>query len=138
MCDTLSLHDALPIFLPSGAVDQDALLTYQRVTTPVSAPGLKGLDKTFTITLTKASDGTPIELASGAAYSVSISYADIELGVMDENTLALYYWDGTNWVKDPTSHFDPSSHTISATPNHFSNWAVMGQFIGVYLPIVQR
>jgi hypothetical protein len=41
-----------------------------------------------------------------APYAVAVEYADSELGVADVDTLALYYWEGSQWAKEPTSTVD--------------------------------
>ncbi len=59
-----------------------------------------------------------------------------------ESTLVLYYWDGTKWTQEPTSTLDMVARTVSATPNHFSYWAVLGEprtdLQKVYLPVAAR
>ena len=46
---------------------------------------------------------------------------------IEQETLALYYWDGTQWVKEPSSVVDVNANTVKAIPNHFSTWAVLGE-----------
>ena len=53
-----------------------------------------------------------------------------------ENTLALYWWDGSQWVREASSAVNNVGNTVTATPNHFSRWAVMGEARRVYLPLV--
>ena len=55
-----------------------------------------------------------------------------------ESTLALYSWDGTQWVKEPTSSLDMLSHTVTAHPNHFSTFALLQSQLGVYLPLLRH
>jgi hypothetical protein len=69
---------------------------------------------------------------------VSVQYTDREKGLVDESTLALYYWDGSAWVKEPSSVVDLGGNTVTATPGHFSVWAVLGEVRRVYLPLVVK
>ncbi len=55
-----------------------------------------------------------------------------------EETLALYFWDGSSWVKEPTASFDLAQRTFTASPDHFSQWAVLGETKRVYLPLVVK
>ncbi len=71
-------------------------------------------------------------------YTLTIQYTDAEKGPAIENTLALYYWDGAQWVQEPTGAVNAAANTITATPNHFSFWAVLGQTQRLFLPLIQR
>lgn len=61
-----------------------------------------------------------------------------ELPPVIEQTLALHTWDGSQWVAEPSSSVDPATNTITATPNHLSLWAVLGETHRIYLPLVMR
>jgi hypothetical protein len=132
-----SIDNDISISIPAGSVDQTDNLTYQRINPIPTANGLHGIDKTYSVTLTKASDGTPVELLPNKTYVVTITYQDAEMGNMDESKLALYYLDGDNWVKEPTGQVDVATNTITANPSHFSTWAVMGEEWSLYLPYIQ-
>ena len=72
-------------------------------------------------------------------YTLTIVYAPSELGAVAEETLALYYWDGQQWVKEPTGILDQSTHTLTATPQRFTYWAMAGAARRqVYLPVLMR
>ncbi len=62
-------------------------------------------------------------------YTITIQYGplDIAAGHAIESTLALYRWNGTSWVKEPTSRVNVISDTITANPSRFSTWAVLGE-----------
>jgi hypothetical protein len=76
--------------------------------------------------------------APGESYTVTIEYGEDELGQVDEATLGLYYWDGENWILEPSSKVDIGANTITSTPDHFSIWAVWGEeWWRVYLPMVE-
>jgi len=69
-------------------------------------------------------------------YTVVIRYTESQKGAAIESSLALYSWNGAHWVKEPTGFVDPIAHVISATPNHFSKWAVLGETLRGFLPLV--
>jgi hypothetical protein len=50
----------------------------------------------------------------------------------------LYGWDGRQWLVEPTSAVDLQANTVSATPQHFSLWAVMAEARRMYLPHLSR
>lgn len=77
------------------------------------------------------------------SYTVTITYgpADLTAGRVLSSTLALHLWDGTTWVPESTSRLDVEAYTVTARPNRFSTWAVLGEAMsggGVYLPLLIR
>ncbi len=69
-------------------------------------------------------------------YQVSIQYAADQPGVA-ESDLALYAWDGYDWVREPSSSMDPRTRTVSASPDRFSLWAVLADSQRIYLPRIR-
>ncbi|MFQ5854673.1 MAG: hypothetical protein ACE5LU_03375 [Anaerolineae bacterium] len=69
-------------------------------------------------------------------YTITVRYAEGVLAF--EDTLALYTWDGTQWVREPTSVVDPAGNTVTATPDHFGTWAVLGEAERMHLPVIFR
>jgi ligand-binding sensor domain-containing protein len=86
--------------------------------------------------------GPPVGEITGT-YSLVVTYTDDQVLGIDEETLGLYSWDGAEWIHEPTSQVSAGSNTVSATPGHFSYWAVLSseevqdQF-PVYLPLILR
>lgn len=99
---------------------------------------LTGIGHVFDVTAVYSDTGQPAQLAPGQAYTLTVQYTDTEKGPAIESTLALYWWDGSQWVKEDSSVVDTAANTITATPNHFSRWAVLGETRRVYLPLVMR
>lgn len=94
----------------------------------------------FDLSVVYADTGEPVQPAPGHAYDISIYYSEaaIPYGV-DEESLALFYWNGEEWVKEPTSALDPAKNILSATPEHFSLWgALFLETHEIFLPIVLR
>jgi hypothetical protein len=99
---------------------------------------LVGTGLFYNLEMTSSSSGQP--LAPQGSYSVTASYLDAEAeaaGVVDEGALALYYWDGGQWQREPTSQVDPRGNRILATPNHASVWAVLSPRYELFLPTVR-
>jgi len=97
-----------------------------------------GIGHTFKVEAVYSATGQPAQPASGKVYTVTVAYSDAERGPVIEDTLAFYYWDGSQWVKESSSVVDPGGDTVTATPDHFSVWAVLGETRRVYLPLVMR
>ncbi len=71
-------------------------------------------------------------------YAVSVQYQqmDVPSGVSEEE-LALYFWNGTAWEREPTSAVDPTTNTVSAATPRFGEWAILAPYPErVYLPTV--
>lgn len=69
-------------------------------------------------------------------YTITLQYTDDNRGGAIEETLSLYFLNDTHWVKETTNMVNTNDNTISATPNHFSFWAVLGETKRIYLPLV--
>jgi Tol biopolymer transport system component len=104
---------------------------------PSPGGSLIGIDHFFDIDAIYASTGQPAQPAPGQIYTVTISYGEGEKGPAIEGTLALYYWNGSQWVPEASSVYT-ASNTVVAAPNHLSLWAVLGETRRVYLPLVLK
>jgi peptide/nickel transport system substrate-binding protein len=134
--DTNELTTTLQV--PAGAVTQTTELRY----TPT--PGVDGrprdlieIGHSFDLTAL-ISDTRQSLTALDDDYTVAVSYGDTELGVAIEGTLALYYWDGSQWVKEPSSAVNTTTNVVQATPNHFSEWVVLGDTNLSYVPLALK
>jgi len=97
---------------------------------------LVGIGHLFDVTAVYSSTGQPAQPMQ--PYTITVQYTDTEKGPAIENTLGLYYWDGSQWIKESSSMVDTAANTVTASPNHFSRWAVLGETRRVYLPLVLR
>ena len=103
-----------------------------------SAGHLTSIGHVFDLTAVYLSNGQPAQPAPGHVYTITIPYSDTDKGPAIENTLALYWWNGGQWMKETSSVIDTVGNTISATPNHFSLWAVLGETRRIYLPLILK
>ncbi len=70
---------------------------------------------------------------------MTIGYTPGELVFAMEKSLGLYYWNGDNWVNEPSAVVDPVQNKITATPDHLAYWAVLGEpYKFIYTPLVSR
>jgi hypothetical protein len=105
---------------------------------PSPGGNLTGIDHFFGIDAVYESTGQPAQPAPGQIYTITISYSEDEKGSAIESTLALYYWNGSQWVQEASSVVDIANNTVIAAPNHLSLWAVLGETRRVYLPLVLK
>jgi hypothetical protein len=95
---------------------------------------LAGIDHFFEVSAVYSSTGQPAQPIQ--PYTVTVQYTEVEKGPAIEDTLALYSWNGAQWVSEPSSRLDTDNDTITATPDHFGLWAVLGETRRMWLPLV--
>jgi hypothetical protein len=126
---------------PSGAFTDTVVITHTpRFPGNAPPPGnLVGIDHVFEVTAVYSDTGRPAQLVPGQIYTITVQYTDAEKGPAVEDTLALYCWEGSQWVKEATSVVNVNANTVTATPNHFSLWAVLGEETRrAFLPIILK
>ena len=122
---------------PIGTFSEPVTVTQTPELPPTLQGALAALGQAYALTGTTTVAGLPTEPTG--PYTVTIDYDDEEVAAswLDESTLALYTWDGTAWVLEPSSVVDTGANLVTATPSHFSRWAVLGQQMPrVFLPLV--
>ena len=117
----------------AGAVEQPTLVTYteNRSCTGGDLASIQCFDLTAVISGTT----TPVT-SFDPPYMITISYTASTLGPIIENTLRLYWLAGNQWNPEPTSSLDLANHRVSASPNHMTIFACMGETRRVLLPQV--
>jgi hypothetical protein len=81
-----------------------------------------------------STSGEPVQLLT--AYSLIIEYTQAEEGPAIESTLGLYYWDGQGWVLEPSAVLDVAANKITASPDRFGLWAVLGDTNRLFFPLM--
>jgi hypothetical protein len=127
-----SLSFASDVFTDSVAI------SYHPVSSNPEAERLLSIGHTFEISAVYTATGQPAQPAPGQNYTMTVAYGGRDTDGLIEDTLALYYWNGSRWVMEPTSVVDTANQTITVTPDHFSLWAVMGEPWQIYLPVLHR
>lgn len=121
---------------PAGVLPANATVMHT-ARRPGELPGagdLINLGRAFEVMASAA--GQPVQ--PSGPYTLVVRYGDLERGPAVESTLALYYWEGSQWVREPTSVVDGAANTITATPNHFSTWIMLGEVRRTYLPVLNH
>ena len=124
-----------------GAFTDTVIITHTaRFASEVPSPGvLRGIDHFFDVTAVYSSTGQPAQLAPGEIYTITVQYTDAEKGAAVEDTLGLYWWDGSAWSqKGITSTVDADNNVVEARVDHCSLFAVLAGPRRVYLPLVLK
>jgi hypothetical protein len=122
----------------------DTVILNHVTLSPGSSPStdnLLGIGHSFVVTAVYSSTGQPARPTR--PYTVTVQYTDAEKGPVVASTLGLFHWDGTCWIdgqweREATSVVDPVHNTVTATPNDFGLWAVLGETRRMFLPVVLR
>ncbi|NJN94458.1 MAG: hypothetical protein HC875_10380 [Anaerolineales bacterium] len=132
----LSSHGTYLAF-PAGAFTDMVALTYRHLWQDQDEGDLVGIGHTFELEAIYHLTGQPAQLASSQTFDILVQYTDAEQGPAIEDTLALYYWNGSQWLKEASSAVDPAGNTVTAQPNHWATlWAVLGETRRTFLPII--
>lgn len=123
---------------PSGAITQSVVLTYRHLWQDQDVGHLIGVGHTFELEMVYPSD-QPFPLAPGQTFYIWVQYTDAETGPAIEDTLALYYWNGSQWVRESSSVVDVAQNIVTARPNHWATlWAVLGETQRTFLPTISK
>jgi len=131
-----SWDDTLYEFAPD-TFSESVIITHTVVYTgfPDYVPML-GIEHFYDVTAVYVSSGLPAQPTQ--PYTVTIGYADGQRGVVIENSLGLYGWDGGQWLREPTSLVDPINNLLIARPDHFSTWGILGETNRSFLALINR
>ena len=136
---SLSSTDGDTAFVFSeGAFTQTVTLVYRHLLIDPNVSPLVSIGHTFEVTAVYSDTNQPAQLAPGQTYTITVHYTDAEKGPAVEETLALYYWDGRWWVREPTSRVNAGANIITAQSDRLGTWAVLGETWRVYLPLTMR
>ena len=91
---------------------------------PAAPSGAQFTGHTFAVYARDPNSDQPVTTLTGT-YTLEVGYTPEDIAGLNETTLSLFWWDGTQWVRE-ASTVDPAANTVSATPNHFSLWALIG------------
>ena len=128
--------------VPSGTVDQPTQVNIAQIPLPPNLPS----DFNYTgdsFELTAIVSGTiPGGVVQGAVdilgtYTLTVEYDGSGLSDSQESNLRLNSWQDGMWVEETSSVVDTTINSITAAPDHFSIWAVLGKdSFPVYLPLI--
>jgi hypothetical protein len=134
----ISSFDQTSYTFATGTFTDTVMITHTlRLPGQVPATGrLVGIDHFFEVAAVYSDTGQPAQPAQ--PYTVTVQYTDAEKGPAIEDTLGLYFWDGAQWVREPTSVVDTANNTVTATPARFGLWVVLGETRRMFLPAIWR
>jgi hypothetical protein len=115
--------------VPAGAVSSDTTITITPTTTgdiAVGYPSPTGFNVVggYAYDLSASSDGEDVTTFSSPV-TLTFTYTEAQVAGINESTLGVYRWDGTQWVALPTT-VNTASNTLVATTTEFSYFAIMG------------
>jgi peptide/nickel transport system substrate-binding protein len=133
-----SYYGDATLSFPAASFSDTVIISFDTVTDTLPTGSLVGVDLTFEIAGVYSSTGQTAELAPGATFTFTVSYTETEIAPAIENTLSLYYMENGQWIEEPTSDLDTLNNIITATPDHFSYWAILGEHdqVFIFLPLV--
>ncbi|KLU60849.1 trifunctional nucleotide phosphoesterase protein YfkN precursor [Peptococcaceae bacterium CEB3] len=118
---TASATDATAVTVPAGALTKPITLT-TGIGNIAQVP--RNIHVTsFNPVLTQREFG-PSGLAFSAPVDITIPFAGLDMTKVDPNRLAIFFWNGTDWVKIG-GIVDPVKQTVTAPVFHLSTYAVM-------------
>lgn len=134
---TISLASGVTITLATGIFTDDIAFYYTPAPTQ-STPGLNGVGIFYDLEAFFVSSGAPVGFAPTQTYTITVTYDPANVPPQTGETwLGLYRGVGAGWQLETSSQVDPAASTVTATPNHFSPWAVLAPLPRVTsLPIV--
>jgi len=133
-----STLDSVAFTFPPGTFTETVTVTYTIRSRDdfIGQGGLSDIAHMYALTAVNSATGLPAEPSN--PYTVTIQNGSTgQAGVLGD-LLALRYWDGNQWVKEPTSMVLSETNTLIATPSHFSLWGVQVDVHRVYLPFLKK
>jgi hypothetical protein len=124
----------ISVVFGAGAVSAESVMTYTQQARQ-SAGTLAGGDHFFSLVATQ--DGAPISVFS-QPITIGIRYTNETRGPILPGTMHLYRLDGTDWVTDDIEEITVGSDVITSATTHFSTFALLGETLRAYLPVVVK
>lgn len=141
-----SLDGRAHFVIPANALTEDTTFTFIPLPALNHDPGeLAYANHSFQLTAEDA-DGFPVT-AFDQPLAVTLAYTDADILTINEDSLALYYWDsgGLSWLdaittcESVTYSREPLNNTFSLSLCHLSEFAVFGAPLQYnFLPFVVR
>ena len=128
------------ISFPGGAVNDVAEVTLVPAVDSTHRAGIGALRSSGKFLSLSARTATGSVTTFARPYTLTVTYAPSEIGGIVESSLGIYWWNGRAWQKEPSSRVDTASRTVSASLDHMSSFAVLGEssIRGIYLPLLAR
>jgi peptide/nickel transport system substrate-binding protein len=124
--------------IPAGTVSENVqLIILPDISGHPLDGGLYSSSVGFDIQGYLESDGSPVEMTFDPPLQMTITYTNLPI---IENTLMLYYWNGTGWEDAACGAYvrDPDLNTITVPVCHLSQFQLGGETLRNYLPTITR
>jgi PGF-pre-PGF domain-containing protein len=124
---TTSAGTTATVLIPANTVASTTTLTVTEasasdIATGSPAPSGMTIVSGFNITATA---GTAAVTSFSNNVTITITYTDAQIAGLNESSLKIYRWNGTEWVALNTT-INTATNTLTATTTAFSKFAVMG------------
>lgn len=119
----------LTLDFPAGSVTSTTTITYMPNPSPGNPVGdliFANMDCTLEAT---DGQGDPVTQFD-PPYTLTLLYQDSDwqsVGIEDESTLNLYYWDDSQWLAIPGCSLDTANNELVAVLSHFSEFGFLGE-----------
>lgn len=126
-----------------GSVVTGTVVTYTQQTTPTQGLGnFKFAGTSFNLSAADLSGNAVTAFSQPFTITLHYTNADwMNAGIKSESQLNLTYWNGSAWVNVlPCAGctLDTVNNVLTARLNHFTEFALLGAPVDLYLPIVQK
>lgn len=123
--------------LPANAVSasttvQISALTKGSITQSRPLPSGKSIVGGYAYNFTATSGGKSVTTFL-KNLTLTFAYTNSQIAGLNEDTLKVYYWDGSQW-SILTSTVDKASNKVTATTNHFTYFTIIGESSAVVPP----
>ena len=135
---TTNMGTGATVEVPTDAVSADTVFKVTPAeigNLAIIAPTPSGeiLVSAFNLTATA---GSTLQTSFSKNITVAITYTDSQIAGLDESTLKIYRWDGTQWVP-LSSTVNAATNTVTATTTAFSQFGLIGESKAPTGPITQ-
>lgn len=113
-------------FSTNNATFQLQSLNSSEVLTTTSQPSRYTLAGGHMYELRAISGATVAVTSFNAAITVKITYLDSDISSLDESSLRIYRWNGSNWSELTGCTVSASANTVSCTTTNFSTFGLFG------------
>ena len=113
--------------IPANTLTTDAVVKVVSavpVTVAVTAPVPAGVSMVSAFNLSVTAAGASVSSLANPA-TLTFTYTDSQIAGLDESSLKVYHWNGTQWVA-LTGTINTVTNTITVAASSFSYFAIMG------------
>jgi len=144
------LADGITYQFPAGSFSQVAVFSHTDLA-PGQTPPLNSIQAAVSALATHNLRSTGIFFQDSATYqagggpatllkpvTLTIPYTDLQVFGFPAAMLGLYSWNGSQWVREPTSTVQLDQHTVTASPDHLGIFALLAEPKVNFLPALFR